>query len=188
MKIVRTVMILVLVLLSVAALAELKGKDFVEKGELQEFSGNLIKTDEEWSLQTEEATFDLHFGPQEYLQSKEVVLQEDTEINLTGYLYKKNIAVVKFVYYDVNVVLRSDKGDPLWHGTKYAKKHDKHYVDSSKCIGCKLCVSACPTGAISMKDGKAVIDPDKCINCGICINGNGQGFSGCPVKAINKNE
>jgi len=57
-------------------------------------------------------------------------------------------------------------------------------VNPDSCIGCQLCVSACPTQAISMVNGKAVIDKVKCINCGICANGDGNDFPGCPVAAI----
>ncbi len=41
-------------------------------------------------------------------------------------------------------------------------------VDPSLCIGCKLCVSDCPTSAIRMLDGKAVATMQGCILCGHC--------------------
>jgi caffeyl-CoA reductase-Etf complex subunit CarE len=46
-----------------------------------------------------------------------------------------------------------------------------------KCIGCKLCVSACPTQAITVVDKKAVIDLDKCTLCSSCV-------PACKFKAI----
>lgn len=54
----------------------------------------------------------------------------------------------------------------------------KHTVDAAKCVGCKVCIEACPTKAITMQNNKAVIDPAKCVNCGVCV-------AKCPTKAIN---
>jgi ferredoxin len=50
-------------------------------------------------------------------------------------------------------------------------------VYSNSCIGCGLCVTACPQEAISLVDGRAVIDPSKCLSCGQCV-------LRCPVKSI----
>ncbi len=58
-------------------------------------------------------------------------------------------------------------------------------VLDNKCVGCKMCVDACPFGAISMterpehpkKQPLAVIDLNKCTYCGSCVEA-------CKFKAI----
>ena len=37
------------------------------------------------------------------------------------------------------------------------------------CIGCKICVKACKSDAITVNDNLASIDSEKCTNCGECI-------------------
>lgn len=51
-----------------------------------------------------------------------------------------------------------------------------------KCIGCKMCMKDCPSGAITIrptgeKKFEAVIDLDKCIYCAQCVDT-------CPKKAL----
>lgn len=51
-----------------------------------------------------------------------------------------------------------------------------------KCANCGACYNACPTGAITVKDGlfySLAVDETKCVNCGKCI-------SVCPVNTFQK--
>lgn len=43
-------------------------------------------------------------------------------------------------------------------------------VIQDKCVGCELCVKACPFSAITMVNKKAVIDLDKCTLCSACVD------------------
>jgi electron transfer flavoprotein alpha subunit len=43
-------------------------------------------------------------------------------------------------------------------------------VIADKCVGCKLCVEACPYWAIEIVDEFAVISLDKCTLCGACVD------------------
>ncbi len=49
-------------------------------------------------------------------------------------------------------------------------------IKSRKCKRCKLCLTRCNAGAISIGD-KVMIDQEKCVGCGAC-------FAICPQKAI----
>ncbi len=66
--------------------------------------------------------------------------------------------------------------------------NDQYKVTQDECIGCGICVTACPFEAIEMKDDKAIIDQEKCTACGICVVGNDDDYLGCPTEAIKKLE
>lgn len=61
-----------------------------------------------------------------------------------------------------------------------SQKRDFHHalrVDNSLCTGCTHCMTACPTKAIRIRNGKASIIANRCVDCGEC-------YKVCPVSAI----
>lgn len=55
--------------------------------------------------------------------------------------------------------------------------HHALKVVDELCIGCTHCMTACPTQAIRVRDGKAIIIEERCVDCGNCCKA-------CPVSAI----
>lgn len=58
-----------------------------------------------------------------------------------------------------------------------AKIHGAVTVDVERCKGCDLCVTACPTDTLSLKDNEVndrgyhyayMSNPDSCIGCAVC--------------------
>ena len=41
-------------------------------------------------------------------------------------------------------------------------------IDGDLCSGCGLCVTVCPTGTLSIIDGKAAVSGEESISCGHC--------------------
>jgi len=54
---------------------------------------------------------------------------------------------------------------------------DPIYIVKNKCVGCGLCLKACPFAALTLQESLALIDVDKCTLCGACVEV-------CPYDAI----
>ena len=56
-------------------------------------------------------------------------------------------------------------------------EEDRIIIDRDLCSGCGLCVTVCPTGSISLKEGKAVVSGGESLLCGHCE-------AVCPQQAV----
>lgn len=51
------------------------------------------------------------------------------------------------------------------------------HADAAKCVGCSLCVSACPVGNVSLDEERHPVWGNRCLSCCAC-------FHTCPQRAI----
>lgn len=50
-------------------------------------------------------------------------------------------------------------------------------IEKDSCSGCKSCVDACPSSAITCPADVAIVNEAECIDCGACVDA-------CPSSAL----
>jgi ferredoxin len=158
-----------------------------EKQETQNFAGKIKDVKGSLYLISEGEFYELELGSDKYLEEINLNLVNKDKISVNGIMEEEVITVHNLTKNDTLFSFIDAKGKSLWN----AETDKKFYiVNGKKCIGCTLCVTNCPVGAIEMVKGVAIIDPVKCatIACGICKNGNTKKYKGCPVDAIAPNK
>lgn len=95
------------------------------------------------------------------LQRFAKILGQETELERDSHLSIGNLTV-----YAEGAII--SKGEDLKETKRAIRKVFDLLIRSEECCGCKQCSSRCPTGALSMRDGRVEMDPDKCISCMKC--------------------
>lgn len=67
--------------------------------------------------------------------------------------------------------VQDEKPEPIKTKIQFPK------VLAEKCTGCGICIDICPTGALSLENGKAFVTTDNCRNCKVCMRA-------CPENAF----
>jgi len=171
------ILILVLGLLPLAALIDLETEVTTHSGVAQYIKGR------PWLNTGLGETYRLLLAPRSVLDSLGCQISEGDSLYVEG-ITSGDLLLVG----SITIGTAENSGSYLLRDFLAGEIHPggaTYNVVTKNCIGCRLCLSQCPTGAISIVKGKAVIDPAKCTECGICIEGHAA-FRGCPVNAIKK--
>jgi len=90
------------------------------------------------------------------------------------------VGVVLLLWVTDRMPARAERENNRIHDPEIAEPITlKPQIDNQKCLGCGICIEACPQkGILSMRSGKAILaDYNRCLGHGAC-------FQSCPFKAI----
>jgi hypothetical protein len=95
---------------------ELRGKDIINSGPLETLQGTLQYNSPEWYLETENLTYQLHFGNREYLDSSGIKLRNRERINIEGVVLHDDVVVYTATVDGKTYRFRDRDGAPFWAG------------------------------------------------------------------------
>jgi hypothetical protein len=123
----KKILIVTLLLVLGASLVfadSLTGRDIVEEGSFKTLQGVLTSQAAEWYLQTEQNTYQLHFGNRSYLSSTGIELADGAHCTIDGIVSDKDVAVAKATMDGKTYSFRDENGTPLWAGEGNRRNHN----------------------------------------------------------------
>jgi hypothetical protein len=96
--------------------SKLSGRDFVSMGKLGALSGTLQEQDGEWYLRSNNESYALHIGNHTYRAETGIQLKNDVSVDVTGFIYEKDVSVSSIKMDNKEYRFRTDDGKPMWAG------------------------------------------------------------------------
>jgi len=90
------------------------GRDIIEEGTSIKVDGTLKYDTSEWYLETEDGSYQLHFGNKDWLESTGIVLEDGKECSIEGISNEDDIVVSKATIDEKTYSFRERDGIPLW--------------------------------------------------------------------------
>ena len=125
----KKILIVSLVMAVSAALlfrSDVTGRDLVDKGAVVTRQGILQHEDLEWYLLTENISYQLHFGPRDYLSQTGLELEKGNRITIVGFSSATDIAVVEAADGEKSYHFRNENGRPFWAGNGMRKRQEEN--------------------------------------------------------------
>ncbi len=70
----------------------------------------------------------------------------------------------------IGVEVRSDGCKVINPSADGLEKVHKVMVKADSCVGCGLCITRCPEGALALIEGRVRVDEGRCVHCGDCLD------------------
>ena len=121
----KSMFIAVLLLIAFAVTAgDITGKEVALKGELRELTGMAKIVDDELCIDDETGLFQIHLGPEWYMETIGFEQKEGILITVKGYFITGHISPQTVEIEKIEYRFRNEYGKPMWSG--YGNSENEH--------------------------------------------------------------
>jgi hypothetical protein len=106
----------IILLVTVSIFASMTGRDVAGKGEVSDVSGFLSTESNEWYLNSSGKKMIIHLGPEFYRDEIGLKLEENKNIEITGFVYEDEITPITVKFDGKEYSFRDQYGRPAWAG------------------------------------------------------------------------